>query len=129
MISILLGVHMVTAVSIVVLVLLQQGKGADMGAAFGGGGSQTLFGSRGSANFLTRVTALLVVVFFFTSMSLAWLHTQRTEPGSVTEQAQPVTGPETGDVPEAPGDEGTAVPSVPGDADGNGAGQTPRVPE
>ena len=77
LISILTVVLLMTTVSIVILVLLQQGKGADMGAAFGGGGSsQSLFGSRGSANFLSRVTAALTVIFFATSLSLAYLHTQ-----------------------------------------------------
>jgi len=66
-----------TTVSILVLVLLQQGKGADAGAAFGGGGSsQSLFGSRGSATFLSRVTAALAIIFFATSLGLAYLYTE-----------------------------------------------------
>ena len=77
LISILTVVLLMTTVSIVVLVLLQQGKGADMGAAFGGGGSsQSLFGSRGSATFLSRVTAILALIFFATALGLAYLHTQ-----------------------------------------------------
>ncbi|KKN30351.1 hypothetical protein LCGC14_0834820, partial [marine sediment metagenome] len=65
-------VHVVIAVALVGLVLIQQGKGADAGAAFGGGGaSQTVFGSQGSGNFLTRMTTLLALVFFVTSVSLA----------------------------------------------------------
>lgn len=85
--AVLLIIHIAAAVAIVVLVLLQQGKGADMGAAFGGGGgSQSVFGSRGSANFLTRVTAFLALVFFFTSLSLGFLHTRSSERESVTER-------------------------------------------
>ncbi|HEC12830.1 MAG TPA: preprotein translocase subunit SecG [Acidiferrobacteraceae bacterium] len=86
MIQITLIIHMLTAVSLVALVLLQQGKGADMGAAFGGGGSQTLFGSRGSANFLTRVTAGLATTFFLTSMLLAYQYANLAKPVSVTDQ-------------------------------------------
>lgn len=63
--------HVLLAVAIVALVLIQQGKGADAGAAFGGGASQTVFGSRGSATFLNKLTAVFVVLFFVTSFSLA----------------------------------------------------------
>ncbi len=73
-------VHVVIAVALVGLVLIQQGKGADAGAAFGGGGaSQTVFGSQGSGNFLTRMTTLLAVIFFVTSFSLAIFAKQRAE--------------------------------------------------
>lgn len=73
-------VHVVIAVALVGLVLIQQGKGADAGAAFGGGGaSQTVFGSQGSGSFLTRMTTLLAVVFFVTSFSLAIFAKQRAE--------------------------------------------------
>lgn len=73
-------VHVVIAVALVGLVLIQQGKGADAGAAFGGGGaSQTVFGSQGSGSFLTRVTSILALVFFITSFSLAIFAKQRAE--------------------------------------------------
>lgn len=72
-------VHVVIAVALVGLVLIQQGKGADAGAAFGGGASQTVFGSQGSGSFLTRFTAVLAAVFFVTSFSLAVLAKQRAE--------------------------------------------------
>lgn len=65
-------IHLLTAVSIVVLVLLQQGKGADMGAAFGSGASGSLFGASGSTNFLSRSTAIAATVFFITSLVLTW---------------------------------------------------------
>ncbi|MGF2734043.1 preprotein translocase subunit SecG [Marinobacter sp. DUT-1] len=72
-------VHVVIAVALVGLVLIQQGKGADAGAAFGGGASQTVFGSQGSGSFLTRVTTILAIVFFVTSFSLAVFAKQRAE--------------------------------------------------
>lgn len=69
--QIILIIHVLIAIAIVGLILLQQGKGADMGASFGSGSSQTLFGSAGSGNFLTKSTALLATCFFVTSFGLA----------------------------------------------------------
>lgn len=63
--------HVLAAISIIALIMIQQGKGADMGASFGAGGSQTLFGGRGSGNALTRATAILAALFFITSFALA----------------------------------------------------------
>ena len=83
--ELVLVLHVLTAAGLIALVLLQQGKGADIGAAFGSGASQTLFGSRGSANFLTRLTAVLATIFFATSLTLAVLATRATAPRSVTE--------------------------------------------
>ncbi|HEC27888.1 MAG TPA: preprotein translocase subunit SecG [Gammaproteobacteria bacterium] len=87
MINILIAIHVLVAVSIVVLVLVQHGKGADAGAAFGGGGgaSGSLFGSQGSANFLSRTTAVLATVFFLTSLSLTYLYSKSAKPTSVTD--------------------------------------------
>jgi len=82
--NILLVIHLIVAVTIVILVLLQQGKGSDMGAAFGGGSSQSLFGARGSSNFLSRATSVLVTVFFLSSLSLAYIYTRKSESTSVT---------------------------------------------
>lgn len=70
--SIIVIVHLLVAIAVIVLVLIQHGKGADMGASFGGGASNTVFGSQGSANFLSRTTAVLVAVFFITSIGLAY---------------------------------------------------------
>lgn len=70
--TILLLIHVLIAIAVVGLVLLQHGKGADAGAAFGSGASQTVFGSQGSGSFLTRVTAILATVFFVTSLMLAY---------------------------------------------------------
>ena len=85
-ISIFTVIHLVAAVSIVILVLLQRGKGADMGAAFGGGSSQSVFGSQGSASFLSRITAGLAAVFFISALCLAYMYTQKgAAPRSVIE--------------------------------------------
>ena len=75
--SILLVAHVVISAMIIGLVLLQRGKGADAGAAFGSGASGTVFGAKGSANFLSRSTAGLATLFFVTSLSLAYLGSQR----------------------------------------------------
>ncbi len=97
--NILLVIHLIVAVAIVILVLLQRGKGADMGAAFGGGSSQSLFGARGSANFLSRATATLVTVFFLSSLTLAYIYTHQGETGSVTTDS-PIQPPT--DAPDDP---------------------------
>lgn len=76
--NLILFVHLVVALAIIGLILLQQGKGAEMGASFGGGASQTLFGSSGSGNFFSRMTAILATVFFITSFTLAIVAKQRT---------------------------------------------------
>lgn len=69
----LLVVHIIVSIALIGLVLLQQGKGAEAGVAFGSGASQTLFGSQGSGNFLTRLTAICATIFFATSLSMAYL--------------------------------------------------------
>ncbi len=79
-------IHVLAAVALVALVLLQQGKGADAGAAFGGGSSQSLFGASGSANFLTRLTAIMATVFFVTSLTLAYFLSPAARPVSVTDE-------------------------------------------
>ena len=78
-------IDILAALGLIGLVLLQQGKGADMGTGFGAGASQTLFGSRGSANFLTRTTAFLAIVFFSANMALAYLSTRAPARDSVTQ--------------------------------------------
>ncbi len=72
----ILLIHVTLAIALVVLILLQQGKGAEAGAAFGGGASQTVFGARGSGGFLAKLTAFLAAVFFATSLTLAYFATQ-----------------------------------------------------
>jgi preprotein translocase subunit SecG len=75
--TILMTVHIIAGISVIGLVLLQHGKGADMGAAFGSGASGSLFGATGSANFLSRATAALAAVFFLTSLGLSYIATSR----------------------------------------------------
>jgi len=92
--SLLLSFHVVTAILIVVLILLQKGKGADMGSAFGAGASGTLFGSKGSANFLSRSTAVLATIFFITSLTLAYLNKCSVQTNSILDNVNPVTDEE-----------------------------------
>jgi preprotein translocase subunit SecG len=75
--NILIVVHVLVALAIIGLVLLQHGKGADMGSGFGGGASGSLFGATGSANFLSRATAVLATIFFILSLALAYLATKK----------------------------------------------------
>lgn len=77
--SVLLVVHVVVALAILALIMLQQGKGAEMGASFGAGSSQTVFGPAGSGNFFSRLTAVMVAVFFATSVTLAILSKERVD--------------------------------------------------
>ena len=78
-----LVIHALAAVSLIGLVLVQHGKGADMGASFGSGASGSLFGVSGSSNFLSRATAICVVIFFSTSLTLAYLASHKDAGGSV----------------------------------------------
>jgi len=80
--------HVLLATGIIGLVLLQRGKGADAGAGFGAGASGTVFGSRGSASFLSRTTAVLATLFFVTSLGLAYLLSQQKAPTSVVDRVQ-----------------------------------------
>ncbi|MGA0934728.1 MAG: preprotein translocase subunit SecG [Pseudohongiellaceae bacterium] len=77
--SVIIFVHVIAAIAITGLVLIQQGKGADMGASFGSGASQTIFGSSGSGNVLTKSTSIMAVVFFVTSLGLAVLARQQAD--------------------------------------------------
>jgi len=93
LLTIVLVVQILTALGMIGLILLQHGKGADMGAAFGSGASGSLFGASGSANFLSRSTAVLAAVFFVCTLALAYFGNLRpAESGSVLERA-PVTAP------------------------------------
>ena len=82
--NIIVVVHVLIALAIIGLVLLQHGKGADMGSGFGGGASGSLFGATGSANFLSRTTAVLATLFFISSLGLAYLATSRPKEGGGT---------------------------------------------
>ena len=88
MYSLVLSVHILVGLSVIGLVLIQHGKGADMGAAFGSGASGSLFGSSGSANFLSRTTAVFAAVFFITSLSLSYMASSKPRvSGSVMDNA------------------------------------------
>ena len=88
--TLILVFHVLAALTIIGLVLLQHGKGADMGAAFGGGASGSLFGATGSANFLSRITAAAAAIFFITSLGLTWYSSHNTE-GKGVMATQPAT--------------------------------------
>lgn len=115
--TILLVGHIVVAVALIGLVLIQHGKGADMGAAFGSGASGTVFGARGSGSFITRATGVLAMLFFVISLVLAYLAGHAGGEKSVADQVpaaqvQPA-GPESApDVPVLPEQQQT-VPDVP----------------
>ena len=132
--TILVAVHVLVAAALVGLVLLQHGKGADMGAAFGSGSSGSLFGAAGSANFLSRTTAILAAVFFASSLGLTWFATTRTEPSGVMQKGvmEKMT-PKVSDVPTAPatapGAAGNAAPAAPGAAPAADAAKAPPAPD
>ena len=100
---VLMAVQVISSLSVIVLVLLQQGKGADMGSSFGSGSAGSLFGAAGAANFLSRTTKWAAIVFFASTAGLAWV--------SHTPEGRPDAGVMQGfEVPQAPG----AVPVAPG---------------
>ena len=106
--TVVLILHVVAALAIVVLVLLQHGKGADMGAAFGSGSAGSLFGSAGAANFLSRTTAVLAAVFFATSMGLTYFSGAPARSGGVTESIKGEAAPKAADPAKT-----DAVPAAP----------------
>jgi len=113
----LLAAHVIIMVVLIGLILIQRGKGADVGAAFGSGASQTVFGSQGSASFLTRTTAILGTLFFLTSLTLAYFSIQSSDQGSVTDNVIPSSAVE---IPAMAIDFPTDVPLMPSqDADEN----------
>lgn len=114
-------VHVIVAIAIVGLVLLQQGKGADAGASFGAGASQTVFGSSGTGNFLVKATTIAATIFFVTSLSLAIF--ARSQSGGSASQGMPVVNEsliqqsQQSDVPAldaAPATSQDDVPALPG---------------
>ena len=102
--------HVIVAVALVGIILMQRGKGADMGAAFGGGASQTVFGSQGSGNFLTKMTTILAILFFVTSFSLALYAKQRAEVAEF--QGVPSVQQRDQATPQAPTDNAEATPGT-----------------
>ena len=132
--NIVLVVHILVAGMIVGLVLLQRGKGAEAGTGFGAGASGTVFGARGSANFLSRATGVLATVFFITSLALAYLSTQRAAPTSLldapartapapTTQPPPSTPAQPDATPAQPG--ASDLPQLPKDSQSPPSGDTP----
>ena len=114
--TLVLVLHIVAALAIIVLVLLQHGKGADMGAAFGSGSAGSLFGSAGAANFLSRTTAILAAVFFATSLALTYFSAP-SRSGGVTESLAVPAG-KTNVVPAAPAPSAPAPAGAPTDKSG-----------
>ena len=113
--SILLVVQVLLSISLIVLILMQHGKGADAGAAFGSGASATVFGARGSGNFLSRATTIIAILFFVVCLALAYVSSNRSAPESVTgsvitQEMDEAPAADTGDLPPA-GDGGGSTQS------------------
>ena len=107
--GIILGVQILAALGMIGLILVQHGKGADMGAAFGGGSSGSLFGASGSANFLSRATAAMATLFFVTTLALAYLgNSHPASVGSVLESA-----PAAASVPAVPAEPAKGADLIP----------------
>jgi preprotein translocase subunit SecG len=127
--KLILIVQILTALGMIGLILVQHGKGADMGAAFGSGGSGSLFGATGSANFLSRTTAVLAAVFFACTLALAYFGNARpVESGSVLERAAvPAAPAASGAAAQIPGTAApaAAVPAPAPAAPASGAAQIP----
>jgi preprotein translocase subunit SecG len=107
--NVILVIHVLVAIGVIGLVLIQQGKGADAGAAFGGGASSTVFGSQGSGSFLTRATGILATIFFITSLSLAYLSNQKIKSTSVVDTVKE----QKADVPVTPAKPAKPASDVP----------------
>ena len=120
--------HVLLAVFLVIAILVQRGKGAEVGTAFGAGASGTVFGARGSASFLTRATAIMATLFFVTSLSLAFLGSRPTVQTSIMDEpAVQQSTPPTPATDTAPAPESAAPSTVP--VDGGGTPATGEAPE
>lgn len=107
----LLVIFLIVAIALVGLIMLQQGKGADMGASFGAGASATLFGSTGSGNFMTRMTGILAALFFIISLVLGNLNTNKTSKGSEWENlSAPAQSTQPTQQPAQPAAPGSDIP-------------------
>lgn len=114
--ALVLVIHVLVAFALVGVVLLQHGKGADVGAAFGSGASGSLFGAAGSANFLSRTTAVLAVVFFLTSLGLTYFSTRKVEEKGVMAAQPASTQPVPSQIPVPGSPTGQAAPGATPDA-------------
>ncbi len=123
--NILLVFHIFLAIGLVGLVLIQHGRGADAGAAFGSGASSTIFGARGASSFLTRTTGILATLFFLTSLMLAYFANRSVEPQSIMGQVQQQQAQEA---PQAPAGPGTDVPALPVEAPPSESGTSSDAP-
>jgi preprotein translocase subunit SecG len=110
-------IHVTVAIALILIVLLQTGRGADMGAAFGGGGSQTLFGSTGASTFLSRLTTIAAIVFMLTSLMLAYLSSHRTPRSVMSEITVPAAQQPQQATPEAPVEGELPPPEAPVEAE------------
>ena len=121
--TVIIVVHIIAALVIIGLVLLQHGKGADMGASFGSGSAGSLFGATGSANFLSRTTAVIATVFFITSLVMAFIATNKPRTGAGTGVMEGVTAPVPGKAaPAVPAPGAAPSPAaIPGQAPAQGA--------
>jgi preprotein translocase subunit SecG len=108
----LIFIHVIVCVALIMIVLLQTGKGADMGAAFGGGSSQSLFGSTGASTFLSKATTVAAVVFMITSLALAYISSNRTGKSIMTNTPAPVSAPATTETKTEPA-QNTPVTAAP----------------
>ncbi len=120
----LIIVHVVVCIALIMIVLLQTGKGADMGAAFGGGSSQTLFGSSGASTFLSKATTVAAVVFMITSLTLAYL-SSNTSGKSIMTHVQSPPAPVSAPVPAASQPAATGEKAQPSAAPAAAAPATP----
>ena len=109
--TLLIVLQIISALAVILLVLLQQGKGADMGAAFGSGASGSLFGASGSANFLSHTTAVFAVVFFVSTLAITWVGNKKNvSTGVLSGTVAPVT---TTEAPPAAPTQDPTKPAVP----------------
>jgi preprotein translocase subunit SecG len=128
LLNLLMVVQILSALGMIGLILVQHGKGADMGAAFGSGTSGSLFGASGGANFLSRTTAVLAAVFFVCTLAQAYFGNLRTAPtseGSVLERAKPVIPTAADQVPGAVTPSPAASPAAPSSAPAPAATNSP----
>lgn len=130
--TIVLAIQMLAALGMIGLILIQHGKGADMGAAFGSGGSGSLFGATGSANFLSRTTAVLAGVFFVTTLLLAYFGNLRpTSSGSVLDKAAivaPAPATAASGAAQIPGPTAPATAAAPAPAPATPASGAAQIP-
>ncbi len=110
-VSIILTVQMVCAIAMIGLILVQHGKGADMGAAFGSGASGSLFGASGSANFLSRATAILATVFFVCTLALAYFGNLRPTGGNSVLESTSAQAPVVATPAQAPASGAAQIPA------------------